>query len=77
MPRNATEGQVSTLEAMLTEHKLYAGHYDRLWKQLEGHRLNQRRSDDGCPMPFALASATVKWLARQIDSGRMHVWETL
>jgi Family of unknown function (DUF6011) len=64
--RTATPGQISTLKRMLTEHQLYDGVYDRLWKLLEVHETDVERPGDGTRMSLRTASATISWLGRSI-----------
>jgi len=64
-PQYATDKQVSYLEALLTQHKLYDGHYDRLWKILEAHRIDQRTPGDGTRMTREAASQAIDWVKRQ------------
>src|SRR5689334_19702749 len=70
----ATPNQIKTLEDMLTEHNLHTGEYDRLWAILEAHRVDMKVPGDGSRMLFEVASKTIAWLIRQVDSGRASYW---
>jgi hypothetical protein len=65
-PVYATTPQIELLEKLLTEHKLYDGHYDRLWSILEAHRVDMRNPGDGTRMLKQQASDSIDWVKRQI-----------
>ena len=64
--RYATLDQIKYLEDLLTQNKLYDGHYDRLWSILEAHRIDLRTPGDGTRMERDTASAAIDWMKRQI-----------
>jgi hypothetical protein len=59
---DATGNQLTRIERTLTDHKLYGGDYDRLWKLLQMARLHEADPGDGAPIPAAQASAIITWL---------------
>lgn len=67
MERYATQNQINYLKDLLTEYKLYDGHYDRLWKLLEVHEIDVRAPGDGTRMLFITASQSINWVKRQIS----------
>jgi hypothetical protein len=76
IPGRASLRQIETLEAMLDEHQLHAGHYSRLRKLLLMHRLDVVSPGQGSRMTAETASRTIRWLGRQIDNGTTKRWET-
>lgn len=68
--RHATIRQVEYMEDLLSKNEFYSGHYDRLWKILEMHRLwlqtRNTEDRDGTPMDFDTASQTIDWLKRRV-----------
>jgi hypothetical protein len=62
----ATDEQITYLEQTLTQHKLYAGHYDRLSAMLEAHRIDERCPGDGTPIERRHADQIIAWVNRQI-----------
>jgi hypothetical protein len=73
--RYATLPQVTYLEGLLTQYGLFSGHYDRLWKLLEMHRLWLETKDtedrDGSPLEFTVASRTIDWVKRQVAKDKL------
>lgn len=61
----ATDAQIGRIENTLTANQLYSGDFDRLWKILEAHRIDQRNPGDGTPMRKQTASRTIDWLTAQ------------
>jgi hypothetical protein len=62
----ATLEQVERLEKLLTDNELYTGHYDRLWKMLEAHRIDLRERGDGTRMTVETANEAFAWVTRQV-----------
>jgi hypothetical protein len=60
----ATDKQVTLIEKILTERELYYGEYDRLWKRLEAHRINERTPGEGTWIECKNASKIIDWLFR-------------
>ena len=65
----ATDDQITWIESFLTHRNLYLGHFDRLWKLLEMHRLNERDRSDGSPISREHADRIVGWLYRKHGAG--------
>ncbi len=62
----ATDEQITYLEQTLTQHTLYAGHYDRLWSMMEAHRIDERCPGDGTRIERRHADQIIAWVNRQI-----------
>lgn len=62
-PRWALQQQVDYMKRALTEHQLYDGEWDRLWKRLEVHEIDVRTPGDGTRMTFEDASQYVTQVA--------------
>jgi hypothetical protein len=71
----ATQNQIDYLKKLLTEHQLYDGHYDRLWKLLEVHEVDVRTPGDGTRMTLQQASASIDWVKRQIAKAAGPSWQ--
>ena len=69
-PKWATQKQIDFMKKLLTENKLYDGHYDRLWKLLEVHEVDVQIPGDGTRMSRQTASATIEWLLQQVKSAQ-------
>jgi len=61
----ARNDTISAIEDILVRNELYAGAYDRLWKELQAHRIDERQRGDGSPMSQARAAMIYGWLARR------------
>jgi Family of unknown function (DUF6011) len=59
---NASDAQLTRLEATLTDNGLYGDHWDRLWKILEAARLHERDASDGAPLSPSRATEIITWL---------------
>jgi hypothetical protein len=59
------EYKVGWIESFLEHRGLFANEYDRLWKLLESHRLNERDSADGAALSIVHADQIMKWLIRK------------
>lgn len=68
-PKWALQQQVDYMKRVLTEHQLYDGEWDRLWKQLEAHEIDVRTPGDGTRMTFEDASQYVAQVARAARMG--------
>lgn len=61
--------KIEWIETFLASRDLFGNDFDRLWKLLGAHRLNERDPADGCPIPDAQATAIVGWLYRNYGAG--------
>jgi hypothetical protein len=65
MPANASDAQLTRLEATLTDNNLHGNHWDRLWAILEAARIDERSPGDGAPLAPERATEIITWLTRQ------------
>ena len=70
----ASSDQVKTMEDLMTRHDLYLGHWDRAWKILEAHRIDERTPGDGTRLTEAQANRMLRWMVRQIDRKSDYYW---
>jgi hypothetical protein len=61
---NASAAQIKRIEDFLSARQLYCNEYDRLWNQLEAHRINERTPGDGTPISADRADLIWAWLHR-------------
>jgi hypothetical protein len=70
---------VKKIEDLLLVNQLFTGRYDRLWKELEGHRIAEQADArgverDGCRMDGMRAEAIWDWLDRNQRAGTLRRW---
>jgi hypothetical protein len=70
---------VKNIEDFLAANQLYTGRYDRLWKELEMHRVAEQADRigverDGCRMSQARISEVWTWLNRSHKAGTLRHW---
>lgn len=74
-PRYATTKMVGYLEWLLTEHNLYFNEFDRLWKLLEAHRIDEQNPGDGARIPFEQASKAIDYVKAYIAKSSGPSWQ--
>jgi hypothetical protein len=70
---------IKMIEDLLAANQLFTGRYDRLWKELEMHRVAEQADArgverDGCRMPQARISEIWAWLNRAHAAGTLRRW---
>jgi len=60
----ADTGQITEIEQFLTARALYFNDFDRLWKMLEAHRIDERNPGDGTRIDRDQAAKIMGWLQR-------------
>ena len=70
---------VKHIEDFLSTNQLYAGRYDRLWKQLEMHRVAEQADArgierDGARLSQVRINEIWAWLHRSQRAGTLRNW---
>lgn len=70
---------VRMIEDLLSTNQLYSGRYERLWSELESHRIAEQADAigverDGCRMSQARIDAVWAWLNRNHKAGTLRRW---
>lgn len=70
---------VTMIEDFLSTNQLWTGRYDRLWKELESHRIAEEADargveQDGCRMPPERIAEVWDWLNRAHAAGTLQSW---
>lgn len=75
----ATVVTVKNIEDLLSTNQLFIGRYDRLWKELEMHRVAEQADArgierDGCRISQARLGVIWTWLNRSQANGTLRNW---
>lgn len=75
----ATVTTVKNVEDFLSTNQLYTGRYDRLWKELEMHRVAEQADArgverDGAYISQARINVIWAWLHRSQRAGTLRNW---
>jgi hypothetical protein len=70
---------IRQIEDLLLTNQLFTGRYDRLWAQLEAHRIAERAETlgyerDGCVISPARQQEIWAWLNRAHRAGTLRRW---
>lgn len=70
---------VKMVEDLLLVRQLFTGRYDRLWKELEMHRVAEQADArgverDGCRMSQGRIDEAYNWLIRNNTEQKMRKW---
>lgn len=70
---------VRMIEDLLSTNQLYSGRYERLWAELESHRIAERADAvgverDGCRMSPDRIETVWTWLNRNHKAGNLRRW---
>jgi hypothetical protein len=70
---------VKMIEDLLSTNQLFTGRYDRLWKELEMHRVAEQADEigverDGCRISQPRIDQIWTWLNRAHAAGTLRRW---